>query len=568
MSVTADISAVSFKSFDATRDREDAEDDIPSFFRRPAPAELQKPNARSRKTAASLVLLAFASSYCLAYLYRCLPALISEPLIKDLKLTPGDLGILSAAFFFATAALQLPIGVWLDRYGPRRVQGLLMFSAVIGAALFALTDNIVLLTIARTLIGIGAAGGFMAGLKAIALWFPPERVALANSWLVMLGSLGACLATWPAAWVMAEMGWRGLFEVLAALTAVSALAILMLVPERHPKRNDARQAPGVSILSIYRDGRFWRLAPLSALSVGSAWALQGLWAAPWFSTVEALDRQTIVIYLFVMAATLAPSALLLGVTVHQLRRRGISPVGMFGIVTALGMSAELALILRLPLPPLLPWLVIAGIGTVTVLSFTILSQMFSASGRANAALNLLHLGTAFLVQSGIGFLIEQWTPVNGQFPAIAYQSAFAVVLVAQFAAWSAFVWPRRMRVADHLHAHPLHGLARQLGLAAGATMPYLTARRLWTDRLLEARRQCGAWRQAGLASLAVTGSLALWVIWAALQDVSVPYIVRVANLHEPGEIWSIAPGLLVTGTVPGAHPTSQREGQTDGRAPQ
>ena len=91
---------------------------------------------------------------------------------------------------------------------------------------------------------------------------------------------------------------------------------------------------------------------------------------------------------------------------------------------------------------------------------------------------------------------------------------------------------------------------------------------LWTDRLLEARRQCGAWRQAGLASLAVTGNLALWVIWAALQDVSVPYIVRVANLHEPGEIWSIAPGLLVTGTVPVAHPASQREGQTDGLAPQ
>ena len=415
MSVAAGVSALPFKSHEGVRDEERDEDDIPAFLRRPASAQPQAPRHLSRKTSPSLVLLLFASGYCLAYVYRTLPALISEPLIKELGLTPGDLGILSAAFFFATAALQLPIGVWLDRYGPRRVQGLLMFSAVIGAALFALTDNVVLLTIARALIGIGAAGGFMAGLKAIGLWFPPERVALANSWLVMLGSLGACLATWPAAWVMAEMGWRGLFEVLAALTAVSALAILMLVPERHPKRNDARQAPGVSILSIYRDGRFWRLAPLSALSVGSAWALQGLWAAPWFSTVEALDRQTIVIYLFVMAAILAPSALLLGVTVHQLRRRGISPGGVFGFVTALGMSAEFALILRLPLPPLLPWLVIAGIGTVTVLSFTILSQMFSASGRANAALNLLHLGTAFLVQSGIGFLIEQWTPIDGQF---------------------------------------------------------------------------------------------------------------------------------------------------------
>jgi predicted MFS family arabinose efflux permease len=424
-----------------------------------------------------------------------------------------------------------------------------MFSAVIGATLCAVTDNIVLLTIARALIGIGAAGGFMAGLKAIALWFPPNRVTLANSWLVMIGSLGACLATWPAAMLMAEMGWRGLFLLLAGLTAASALAILMLVPEKHPQQSVARPAPAISILSIYRDARFWRLAPLSALSVGSAWALQGLWAAPWLSAVEGLDRHTIVIYLFVMAAGLAPSALLLGIGVHYLRRHGISLTSMFGLVTALGMCAELALILRLPLSPLLSWLVIASMGTVTVLSFTLLGQMFTASGRANAALNLLHLSTAFLVQSGIGFLIELWTPVDGQFPAVAYQSAFAVILAVQFIAWCVFVWPRRCRVEHHLHAHPLHGLARQLGLASWAAMPYLRARRIWRDRLLAARHQCRAWRQAGLASLTVTGSLALWMVWGSTQTTIVPHVIEAIALHEPGEIWRIPPSALLTAPV-------------------
>jgi hypothetical protein len=279
-----------------------------------------------------------------------------------------------------------------------------------------------------------------------------------------------------------------------------------------------------------------------------------LWAAPWLTTVEGLDRPTIVIYLFVMAAGLLPSALLLGVGIHHLRRRGISLTTMFGLVTALGMCAELALILRLPLSPLLSWIVIASMGTVTVLSFTLLGQMFTASSRANAALNSLHLSTAFIVQAGIGFLIELWTPVDGQSPAIAYQSAFAVVLAAQFIAWCVFVWPRRRRVAHHLHAHPLHGLAQQLGLASWAAMPYLHAREVWRDRLLAARHQYRAWRQAGMASLTLTGSLALWMVWGSAQSTIVPHVIEVSALHETGEIWRIPRSALLT--APALKPAS------------
>jgi len=141
----------------------------------------------------------------------------------------------------------------------------------------------------------------------------------------------------------------------------------------------------------------YRRVKIEFVHVGDAWLCARFNSARWLSAVEGLDRHTIVIYLFVMAAGLAPSALLLGIGVHHLRRRGISLTSMFGFVTALGMCAQLALILRLPLSPLLSWLLIASKGTVTVLSFTLLGQMFAASGRANAALNLLHLSTAFLV---------------------------------------------------------------------------------------------------------------------------------------------------------------------------
>src|SRR5690349_2766659 len=121
----------------------------------------------------------------------------------------------------------------------------------------------------------------MAGLKAIVLWFPPERIALANGWFIMLGALGAVTATAPAEIVLSQMGWRGVFAVLATMTAVSALVILLVVPERRHSATPGTSANTLSIVAIYQDPRFWRLAPLSASCIGSAWALQGLWAAPW-----------------------------------------------------------------------------------------------------------------------------------------------------------------------------------------------------------------------------------------------------------------------------------------------
>jgi MFS family permease len=128
----------------------------------------------------------------------------------------------------------------------------------------------------RGLIGLGIAGALMAGLKAIVLWFPPERIALANGWFIMLGALGAVSATAPAEIVLAQLGWRGLFAVLTAVTAAAAIVILLVVPER--RQCGIQDAPSdvLRITAIYRDPRFWRLAPLSAVCIGSAWALQGL----------------------------------------------------------------------------------------------------------------------------------------------------------------------------------------------------------------------------------------------------------------------------------------------------
>ena len=138
-----------------------------------------------------LVLLPFASGYFLSYFYRTINAVISADLSSGMHLRASDLGLLTAVYFLSFAAMQLPVGVALDRYGPRRVQGILLLVAALGAALFGVAETLAGFIIGRALIGFGVAAALIAGLKSIRLWFPKEQLPLLNGCFIMLGTLGA-----------------------------------------------------------------------------------------------------------------------------------------------------------------------------------------------------------------------------------------------------------------------------------------------------------------------------------------------------------------------------------------
>ena len=232
---------------------------------------------------------------------------------------------------------------------------------------------------------------------------------LLNGLMVMLGALGAVTATWPAELLLASIGWRELFGLFAALTAVCAIMVHIVVPEAAPTRS---KAVSVGLKKVYADPRFWRLAPLSASCIGTAWALQGLWAAQWLADVDGLDRAGVVQHLFIMAVALSVGAIGLGIAADRLRRRGVGPEVLLGLVATVFIAIQLALILRLPLPSYMLWSGVAATGAATVLSYAILAEYFpkELTGRANGALNLFHIAAAFAVQYATGLVVQQWTP--------------------------------------------------------------------------------------------------------------------------------------------------------------
>jgi predicted MFS family arabinose efflux permease len=392
-----------------------------------------------------LVFLPFAAGYFLSYFFRTINALISEPLIQEFELNATQLGFLTSAFFLS-AVVQLPLGVLIDRYGPRRAQTLLLLVTAAGAALFATATGFWTLLVGRTLIGIGAGAAVICGFKALVIWFPRARLALMNGCYVMIGALGAVSATAPADVLIGSLGWPCLFEILAAATALCAVITYFAVPEAP---HDAGPT-AMKLSAVFGDRRFWGVAPLSTMCIGTAWALQGLWAERWLRDVDGLESAPIVDSLFGMALALSAGSLILGLSASAVARWKIRAGDVLCAAAILFVIAELALVFDLGISSHPLWAVIASLGGASVLTYAIIAGYFPAEliGQANAALSTCHIAGAFLLQYAIGFMIDFWGSQGGHYPAVAYRSALALLVLLQIAALAWFA------VCNHAFALP------------------------------------------------------------------------------------------------------------------
>ena len=295
------------------------------------------------------IFLPLACGYLLSYIFRTINGPLADELIRRFSLDAGSLGLLTSMYFLAFAVSAIPIGVALDALGPRRVQGWLMSVAAVGAIVFALAPTASVLIIGRLLIGLGVAGGLMAGLKAHALWVSPRYLPLANGGLVMFGGLGAIAATLPVGAINAEFGWRGTFVILAAFSTATAIAIFALVP-RHSTAMQCqnwRDAPR-GFIDAVTDRRFWRFAPLSASVVGTAFAIQGLWAARWLVDIEGYGSDQLLHELLAMGVGLTLGALVIGVATTWLRNRGVGEATVFSGFCITFIVLQVVLLLRSP----------------------------------------------------------------------------------------------------------------------------------------------------------------------------------------------------------------------------
>lgn len=393
------------------------------------------------------IFIPFGLGYLLSYLYRTVNAMIAPDLVRDLGLDPASLGLLTSAYFLAFAALQLPVGLLLDRYGPRRVEAGLLLVAACGAFLFARADGLTGLLIGRALIGAGVAACLMAAFKAFALWFPVERLALANGIQMVSGGIGALAATTPVEFALRFTDWRGVFLCVSGLTLLAAILIFIIVPEKESQTQPEpfnRQLAGLR--QVFTNRQFWRLAPWAFTAQSAYLSLIGLWSGPWLRDIAGLERAGVANVLMGIAIAMTLGYLFFGSLADWLGRRGVSTQAVASTGMLLFMLVQLLLILCPTIAPSLLWLGFGFLGTACILPYAVIARIFPAqlTGRANTALNLMVFLSAFSAQWLVGVIINLWPETaTGGYDPRGYEAGLGLILAGQVLALIWFIWSGR-----------------------------------------------------------------------------------------------------------------------------
>ncbi|MBI5585893.1 MAG: MFS transporter [Deltaproteobacteria bacterium] len=340
--------------------------------------------------------------FVLSMFYRLSVTVISPDLARDLHLNAMQLGSLSAAFFYAFAITQIPLGLALDTIGARAVMTILSVVGILGAVIFALAQTAGQAVWGRILLGIGMSCNLMGLLVLMAAWFPAERFATLLGLFVGIGSLGGLLAASPLALLAGRLGWRGSFLAIALINAINTLVFFLVVrnrPDGEAGPKIATFAPLQGLWQVIKFPSYWWISLGTFFRYGCLTALQGLWAGPYLVNVQGLSILEAGHVLLVMSVGYVIGLPIFGrLSDHLLRSRkwviqpaffgmaaaflflvfwpqGVHPLGIYLLFFALGLLAAPGQIMYSHIKELVPPEVM-GTATTGINLFTMLGPAF------------------------------------------------------------------------------------------------------------------------------------------------------------------------------------------------
>lgn len=251
-----------------------------------------------------------AAFYFYAFFQRVAPSVMVEDLMRDFAAAGAITGMLSALYFYTYAGLQLPVGVLLDSWGPRRLLTTAALVSALGSLLFATADGLWMAYLGRALIGVGAAVTWVGGLTIAAAWFPPQRFAMISGMTMALGMIGAVGGQAPLAAAVDTLGWRATMGGAAGFALLLGVALWLVVRDRGPYSPPERTCeeptrPGIlhGVGQALRRPQTWIACLYGPMMAAPILAFAGLWGVPYMMSTYGLARTD---------AAMATSAMLLG----------------------------------------------------------------------------------------------------------------------------------------------------------------------------------------------------------------------------------------------------------------
>ena len=388
------------------------------------------------------VFFVFAFGYFLSCLLRAITATLSPVFTLEFDLMAADLGLLAGGYFLGFASMQIPLGYLLDKLGPKKIVSTFLLIAFIGTVSFALAQSFSGLLISRILIGVGSSACLMAPLTGYRIWLKENQQQRANSWMLMIASLGFLSSTLPIQLLLPALGWRWMFGGISALLLISIILMLAFIPKWNHQKERSFENPikSDSFTDVWKNKFFISVIPMGLFNYGGLMAIQTLWAGPWMIRVAGYTPLESATGLFSINITMLVSFFLWGYFLPK--------------ITDLGFNALKILKLGLPINFLVMFTIIvlgskAGALLITLFILTSiflsviqpavgLSFLSHLAGKALTSFNLLIFLGAFIMQWFIGFVIDLIKSL-GYTEIIGFQTAFSVFLLLSLTSYMFFL---------------------------------------------------------------------------------------------------------------------------------
>ncbi len=379
----------------------------------------------------ALVVGTLASIYMISQFLRNSVGVIAPNLAAEIGLSASEIGLLASSFFITFAAAQLPLGVALDRFGPRRCMLVCAAIVIVASGVFASATTPFELIAGRALLGLGSSCYLMAPLALYARRYPPDRFAMLAGIQLGVGSIGALLATAPLAYSTAAIGWRMTFALVGAIMLVGAILILLVIRDdaadkEHAAHTETFGESFAGIVEAIRAPSVWRLFVLHLAAYSSFATIIGLWGGPYLTHVYGYDLRGRGDMLLLAAVAQVLAMMLWGHTDRLLRSYKI-PVLAGSLATAFVLALA-AIVGAFSTWQLIVWFTALGaLCAYTPVLIAHGKSLFEPRlvGRGISILNMGTMGGAFLTQALTGFVMDLFPAEGGVYPLAAYRTVFA-----------------------------------------------------------------------------------------------------------------------------------------------
>ena len=381
------------------------------------------------------IMFVLCLGYTISQFLRTSVGVLSPNLMIDFSISPEKMGLLGGIFFLSFALFQIPAGMLIDKYGPRRIMIIIITFAVIGSIIFALSNSYTSLMIGRIFMGLGCSICLMGSLVIITRWASKDDFSKLAGTILAIGGLGGLLATTPLSYVSDLYGWRFSFWSASVCTFMVMILYYIILKDNPKEKINSTKITHLNnstynILVIFKERNFKFMIPMSLMSYSSLVVVLGLWGAPYlkdFHGLELIERGQI---LMLMAISWNIGSFVFG----RLR----TFLGGYKNVVIFGAVGVIILLLILAFAPILSKLflyilfcVLGFFGAFSVALISHYQVLFDNEymGRALSTANFFNFGGVFLIQWLTGKIIYFMGGDKSGAPREAYSCAFIFVAV-------------------------------------------------------------------------------------------------------------------------------------------